>query len=267
MRRSLQNKVNLLGVLFVAFFLLMLPMFSQVKADTRNSLSEAKNTVMWQWSRDLAKNFKPDNLEDTEVEDYWADYGEEAQRQNPDCGADCGPDGDPDGDGVSNADEVREGRNPMCNEDELGHDTCKNADQFNETTPDDVLDRVPVVLLANETMTYGQYCQASLPSTTCRSFTFPVNESFGRIDLYLNVTQFQGNGWTFNVLNETGDAADWDGGSPSGGFSASPTSPPMERGRFEPGMTGEYATRLTITVGSAPGLTNGVWHLTAYGIR
>jgi hypothetical protein len=132
---SLQNKVNLLGMLLIAFALLAIPVFTQVKADTLDSVKQAPDTLLSQWSRDMAQNFRPDDVSDIEVEDAWYDR---ARQENPDCGPACAPEGDPDGDGVTNQEELENGTNPMCNENEYGDEYCAGVENdTNVTKPDD----------------------------------------------------------------------------------------------------------------------------------
>src|SRR5882672_9153024 len=104
MRQSLQTKFNLLGVVLVVFFLLLLPMSTQVKADTRDSMRQVKQTVGWKVGKDIQKFFKPSDFQNTDVEDSWL---AQTKKNDPNCGAPCHPNADKDGDGVSNADEYR----------------------------------------------------------------------------------------------------------------------------------------------------------------
>lgn len=265
MRQSLQSKFNLLGLLLVAFFLLMLPMFSQVKADTRESLKEAKNTSLYKWSRDIAKDFKPpEDLENTQVEDYWDDYQEQAREANPDCPA-CNPDADADGDNVTNKDEVEQGRNPLCNEDEYSVEYCQNADKNNITDPDDVLAKVPRVPLANLTWSAPEDCSPGLLVEETCPLPFWANNTFRSIEAYLNVSGYQGFSWSLVLMHETGSVP-WEE-SGCWGSSTPPTSPVTCSGtrRAESPPMGNYTANLELS-GGATGV-QGTWNLMVYGIR
>jgi hypothetical protein len=116
-------------VLVVAFTLLAIPLFYQVRADAKDSRETAKNTVLSRFFRDVAKNLRDNPPEDLQVEDAWQQW----QEENPNCGSECDPTADPDGDGIPNRDEVNQGRNPYCNEEREGRQYC--AGQPNEPPP------------------------------------------------------------------------------------------------------------------------------------
>lgn len=267
MRQSLQSKFNLLAFLVIAFFLLMLPMFSQVKADTRESLHEAKNTSMWKWTRDLQKSFKDANLEDTEVEDYWDEYREQAEQANPEgCGDTCNPDGDPDGDGVNNSDEVEQGRNPACNEEKLGHDFCQGQDKFNVTKPDDVPEKLRRVQLANFTIRLSD-CGAGFPigGVQCPETQFFANDTFSAIEIIVNITDYEGFNTAVQIRDPDGNQPEWENRAPTGGTQPTPTDSD-HRGVFAPAATGAYVTTIQYS-GSAQTGAGPSWHIEAYGVR
>lgn len=140
MAASLQSRVQLLAILAVAFTLVSVPLFYQVRADAAESRETAKSTFLSKLFRDIARDLKQKPPEDLQVEDAW----EKWQDENPDCGAACDPEADPDGDGVSNRDEVEQGRNPLCNEEKEGTEYCagqpKGPPPVNETKAlDDIL--------------------------------------------------------------------------------------------------------------------------------
>lgn len=271
MRQSLQSKFNVLGLLLIAFFLLMLPMFSQVKADTRDSLKEARNTALYKFSNDVAKNFKPpEDLENTQVEDYWDEYQEQARDANPDCPA-CNPDADADGDGLSNKEEVEQGRNPLCNEEEYSVEYCQNADPNNLTDPEDVLERVPRVFLQNITFTRDN-CTGTggLPGIqqSCDTWFFEVQSNFTRIEAFLNFTGFQGSNWNVQMSSdEDGNYAEegfWSGSRPITGGS----SPSEGSGTAEILPSAPTRHRATFTLSGDPTTgTGGTWTILVYGIR
>lgn len=126
MAASLQAKVQLLAICLVVFTLLAAPIFYQEADDYDASKDTAKNTFFSKFFRDLVKNMKGESNPDVDVEDYWG----ELQRQNPNCGPECDPEGDLDGDGVKNADELKNGTNPACNEEELGAEYCRSQDPY-----------------------------------------------------------------------------------------------------------------------------------------
>lgn len=259
MRQSLQSKFNLLGLVLVMFFLLMLPMFSQVKADTRESLKEAKGTLMAQWMRDTRNQLKPEDLQDAEVEDYWA---QEAQKHNPDC-EDCNADDDRDGDGVSNGDEYRQGRNPSCNEEKYGHDYCRGQDKFNLTTDEPVKRRLEDVQLLNYTWQVPTpACQAStFPARQCPSQPFVVNQTFARLRLYLNVTQYSGVSWSLTRTtppSSSEPATQWDR-QPSCSLSCSASTQHVGTVETPPQTDYRYLIQHTATQA-------GVWNLRVYGV-
>jgi hypothetical protein len=267
MRQSLQSKFNLLGLLFVAFFLLMLPMFTQVKQDTRDSMKEARSTTLYKFSNQLMKDFKPP--EDTQVEDYWAEQQEQMRKDNPDCPA-CNPDGDADGDNVTNKDEVEQGRNPLCNEDKLGMEYCQNADRGNLTDPDDPLENVPRVLIQDITFTPNN-CTSVVPGLppNCRSWTFEVTRNFTLLEAQLNVTDFQGSSWSVDMVSENDGNWDEDEGTWSDSRGAGlPGSSQDYTGiaRLSPSGPSPQEARFNFS-GGTTGDQGGTWHILVYGIR
>ena len=273
MRQSLQSKFNLLGLLLVAFFLLMLPMFTQVKQDTRDSLKEARNTSLYKFSNELMKDIKkPSDLDDTQVEDYWDEYQKEAREADPDCPA-CNPDADADGDGMSNKEEVEKNRNPLCNEEEKGVEHCQNVD-------DKVEDPLPPpgvpVLLYNITFTAGGNCsnfQFQPFGGSCGTWPMPVSTNFTVLVAYLNLTNFQGNSWAIDLDSDEG--SQWDYGedqwqaSSTGVVPGTSTPPPRTfsgRAMLAPTEAAEQSATLTY---SSPATNNpsGEWNILVYGIR
>lgn len=273
MRQSLQSKFNLLGLLLIAFFLLMLPMFTQVKNDTRDSLKEAKNTSLYKFSRELAKDFKPpEDLENTQVEDYWDDYQEQARDANPDCPA-CNPEADADGDNMTNKEEVEQGRNPLCHEEQYGVEYCQNADPNNLTDPDDVLDRVPRVFLHNITFTTQTNCtNPAAPSIfggVCATWDFQVTSNFTKIEAFLNYTGVEGANWNIQMVSsEDGQYAEDGAWSGSRSALTGGGSPPRGSARAEilPTVPGEHRADLTLSGDPATG-SQGTWYIEVYGIR
>jgi hypothetical protein len=271
MRQSLQSKFNLLGLIFIAFFLLMLPMFSQVKADTRESLKEARSTALYKWARDMSKDFKPpEDLENTQVEDYWDDYQKEARDANPECPA-CNPDSDADGDNVTNKDEVEQGRNPLCNEEKYGHEYCQNADPNNLTDPDDVLQRVPVVVLLNATLRYAQNCTGGFGLASCDQLSFTVDSKFRQLAANLTVSDYQGTQWSFQIGVPEGPSFSWQGqtNDNTARTGSYDYAVPTARGTLEPVPLGDYFTQLNVSganfVGQSP--VAGTWEIVVHGIR
>jgi hypothetical protein len=119
MAATLQSRVQLLAILAVAFILVSVPLFYQVRADAAESRETAKSTFLSKFFRDVAHDMKAN--ENLQVEDAWQKW----QEEHPDCGPECDPKADPDGDGVPNQEEVERGRNPNCNEEKEGEDYCK----------------------------------------------------------------------------------------------------------------------------------------------
>ncbi len=274
MRQSLQSKFNLLGLLLIAFFLLMLPMFSQVKADTRDSLKEAKNTSLYKFSRELAKDFKPpEDLENTQVEDYWDDYQEQARDANPDCPA-CNPEADADGDNMTNKEEVEQGRNPLCHEEQYGVEYCQNADPNKLTDPDDVLDRVPRVFLHNITLnpSNGTNPIPGIQTAERVAWSFDVASNFTRIEAYLNATNVQGSRWSLYMRSDAeGTYQVVDGQwSDDRGPVATDNAPRSYTGRSEllPTEPSTHTAMFSFTGSTDPTVPpDGTWYIELYGIR
>jgi len=130
MAASLQSRVQLLAILAIAFILVSVPLFYQVRADASESRETAKSTFLSKLFRNVAKDLNPP--EDLQVEDAW----EQWQQDHPDCGPECDPAADPDGDGMSNKDEVEQGRNPNCNEEKEGKEYCAGQPQQPPPDPD-----------------------------------------------------------------------------------------------------------------------------------
>ncbi|MBI2078505.1 MAG: hypothetical protein HYT80_09085 [Euryarchaeota archaeon] len=274
MRQSLQSKFNALGVLFVILFLLMLPMFTQVKADARESAKEAKSTVLSKLFRQIAKDLKPEDVGDEEIEDYWARYGNEAKEKDPNCGAACDPDADADGDGVSNKDEVKNGTNPKCNEKEKGEEFCKDIDPFTPVDPENqtkafAYDYLGTIFWRAGDSSTGSNCTASGPgvavTTSCRDREIRTTKNYTRLLLYLNVTEVRALSWTWTQSNDVGaPAPTWSPSNPSGGFDAQPRNYPNYEGRIEPGDQGLDGTfRFRPNPQQA---TSGLWALNVYGL-
>lgn len=248
MNPKLQGQVHLLAVLLSAFTLLSVPMFMQLREDSADAVPKAKSTVLSQWFAKLAKQLKDQKLDDKEqVEDYW---GQQAQKNNPNCGANCDPNGDLDGDGMSNADEVRQGRNPACNEEKYGDDYCKGADRFNVTTPPpDVTARRD--LLLDRTFVYS--------SGSTLSESFAANYNYTRIDVYVNASGYQGIKWQVIV--------DPPSGTPGGCAVPGDANPhltatlfPMQTCDWTDARAGTHAARVDTTA------VAGQWNVRVYGV-
>lgn len=112
MAANLQSRLQLLAILAVAFILLSVPLFYQVRRDAADSKDTANSTFLSKYFREMAKTLKNKPPDDLQVEDAWQKW----QDDHPNCGAACDPNGDPDGDGLTNKQEVEQGRNPNCNE-------------------------------------------------------------------------------------------------------------------------------------------------------
>ena len=271
MRQSLQSKFNALGILFVILFLLMLPMVNQVKADAKDSAKEAKSTLLSKWTRELVKSLKAENVGDAEVEDYWANYGNEAKEKDPNCGAACDPNADPDGDGMSNKDEVKNGRNPKCNEEEKGADYCKGIDPYTPLPPDGenktktaTYELLGVMMWRAGDSSASSNCttQGGVPVTqSCAYRVQPLTRNFTRLLLYLNATQVQSVGWSWSSQVPSGAVVAWTGPQPSGGFDTQPRNYGPYEARIEAPPSGDYRFRPNPQQG-----TSGTWTLSIYGL-
>lgn len=254
MDAALQGKVNLLGALFLAFTLLAVPLFSQVKADTRESVKQAPDTLLSQWARGVSQELMPDKP--VQVEDAW---GEQAKEQNPNCGVECDPDGDLDGDGVSNKEELERGTNPACNEKEYGEEFCRQQDdKFNVTTPDDENNTVPFrKMLLNETWSTNQGFE-TYPFTT-------ENLTYDRFLIYINETR-GATGWSLILEHDGSEDPVWaDEGSDNDPFmTGQEEMDPREEVVVEP-PPGEYMAEFT-TDGFFPALSPSEVELIIYGV-
>lgn len=261
MRRNLQSKFNLLAVTLIVFSLLMLPMFNQVKADTRGSLKEAKNTWLSKMFREVSQDFKPRNLEDTEVEDYWAD---QVKENNEDCRNDpnnpkCDANGDLDGDGMSNGDEVRAGRNPACNEDtEPNPGYCAGKDKFNVTEPDPVVAKIERLLVFNSTWNFSQCGQSPLATQCGPARPFPVQgANITMIEMWLNVTGFTGTSYSLRINGPGNEQLI----IYTSQFGAQGDARNIRRSTSEPSDPGTYSAQLTFPNGGAQ---SGTWQIEVY---
>lgn len=250
MSAALQAKVHLLAVLLAAFTLLTVPMFMQFREDTADAMPKAKDTALSKMFRDLSKQFKDQKLDpDEQIEDAWMQQAEEYSQN---CqGSACTAEGDLDGDGKSNADELRDGTNPACDESQWGDDYCRNADRFNVTTPAEP-PRIPLrkVLLFNRTFTYTQ------GQNTMSDF-FQVREVYRTIEVYLNMTSFQGFSWQVRVAHA--DPGKDCTRSNNNAFLAGPSA--SDSCFIEAPPLGSYRVEVTTNVATA-----GTWHVMAYGV-
>jgi hypothetical protein len=266
MRRNLQSKFNLLAVVLIGFFLLMLPMFTQVRADTRESTHHWKSTWMAQYGNKIAKNLNSKNLENTQVEDYWE---KQAREQDPNCGAACDPNADRDGDGVSNRDEARNSKdpnckthcNPSCNEDKMGADYCKGIDPAApiKEPQKNVTATLRRIQLLNYTWTLPT-CTGGQPVagySPCPPKTFRASGNLSRLEMYLNVTNFVGTQYQLTV-NGPGGRPAWSdprGGQPSAGATYS------ENHMVDMPPAGDYTANLQLT-----GVRDGKWDLQVWAL-
>lgn len=120
MSMALQAKVQALVALLAALVLFSGPLFHQVRADARDEKDQVKTTWGHKVGNEIAKWIDKDALKDAQVDDAWGEW----QKNNEDCGPPCDPDGDLDNDGMTNREEIQQGRNPNCNEDVEGADVC-----------------------------------------------------------------------------------------------------------------------------------------------
>lgn len=254
MDAALQGKVNLLGALFLAFTLLAVPLFSQVKADTRESVKQAPDTLLSQWARDVSQNLQPD--EPTQVEDAW---GQQAREENPNCGAECDPSGDLDGDGVSNKDELDQGRNPACSEDEYGEDYCRQqTDQFNVTKPDDENSTTPfrkALIVVNW----------SLQDDGPASYTFDTEGiSYDALWFYMNAT-YGNSGYQVEVYDAE-ETLIWEEQNDQEPLVDDQREEPPKEGNWSDPADGEYRIDLSGNGGVSVLQTDSEVDLVVYGV-
>lgn len=252
MSAALQAKFHLLAILLVAFTLLAGPLFFQVRADAQNDRTQAKSTLL---SKFFRENFKPND--DVEVQDYWGDY----QKDNPCSGPECNPKGDLDGDGVTNEDELREGRNPDCNEDTEPYEGyCRGQDQPPGPKPEpNATKALNDELFKRDGITYS----SSNPFST--SFNVPRKvPDYDRWVVSWNVTQYSGfGGYTVEIrgFDETGYCCAQDSG-PGGLLGSTDSGQETITGEDVPPSGASY----TISIDAGP-TVEGRFDLLVRGVR
>lgn len=253
MDAALQGKVNLLGALFLAFTLLAVPLFSQVKADTRESVKQAPDTLLSQWAREVSQNFQPDKP--TQVEDAW---GDQAREENPNCGAECDPDGDLDGDGVSNKEELERGTNPACNEDEYGEETCRQQDPYNVTDPDDENVTTP---FRKQLIVVNWSLDADGPKV------YPFDTEGIEYDMlwfYLNAT-YGSSGYQVDIFDPE-DALIWNEENDQPSYIDEPRDEDPKSGNWSNPIDGQYTIELSSNGGVSVFGTDSTVDLVVYGV-
>lgn len=267
MRQSLQQKFNALTAVLLLFFLLMLPLFAQVKADTRDSVKKWRDTLSYKVWKDIKTSWidkdKINNLDVEEVDpDEWS---KQAKAADPNCDAACQPDGDRDGDNVTNAEELKNSKdpncsdhcNPSCNEDKYGVEYCKQQSQVTPPVdpPKNATRRV-VNLLKDSWFNVSAPSNCQQLRGTC-STTIQINVNYTEIVFYFNVTEWQGVDWSLQTSHNQGAGSPWTA-QPRGDFGAPPNS--QFTGIESEPLQGIYTLTLSYT-----GANTGRWHLQVYG--
>lgn len=270
MRQSLQQKFNLLAVVLLLFCFLMLPIFSQVKADTRDSVKSWRDTLSYKvWKDVKASWINKDKLNDLDIEEVDPDeWSRQAKEANPNCGSACDPDGDVDGDNVTNADEYRNSKdpncnnhcNPSCNEDQYGVDYCKQQSQTQPPVdPPKNVTRTTVKLVKElwfNTTNPGQNCPSL--QGVCTVPSLMIAENFTELRFFFNGTSVRAVQWDLATQHDQGAGSPFVT-QPSGSFggAANPTYVGIEE---EP-KQGTYRFDLSYT-----GLQSGRWTMQVYGV-
>lgn len=191
MSQALQAKIQLLAVLLATFTLLSVPMFMQLKDDSAEAVPHARETLLSKMFSKTAKQFNDAKNDPGDVEDFW---GQQARANNPQCasGPACDPNGDLDSDGTSNADEIKNGTNPACDEAKNGVDFCEAADRYNVTNRPD-----PNVPMGRRDLLLN----ASFAPNGATQRSFDTNVSYPRVEMYVNATGYQGVQWGVRLTN------------------------------------------------------------------
>lgn len=230
MSSQLQSKVQLLAILIVAFTLLGIPLFYQVRADAQTSRDQAGNTLLSKLFNKAAQEFQPPD--DLDVEDARA------------------PNADPDKDGLTNRQEEAQGRNPTCNEEKEGAAKCedKQDSAANQSWPE-----------LNDELYYEPTGGSSLSEEF--SVAAPEGPYYDRWKVYWNVTNYQSTA-DFKVVVEHTDNATQ--------FCCATTGTTILRREYAESTTlspppppGSYRIRV-VPEGT---VLSGTWELTIRGLR
>lgn len=247
MSQPLQSKLQLLGVLAVAFVLLSVPLFYQVRADAADGRAEARNTFLSKMFRDVAKDIAKKPPEDLQVEDAWQQW----QEQNPNCGSECDPDADADGDGMSNKDEIANKRNPACNEEKEGKEYCAGQ----PTVP-------PVVQNQTKALDDTLFEKTNVNAGFTEDFSVAaVAPEYDRWIVAYGVTGYQGvNGYTVRLEDEAGESFCCDARNPEFLQDADSAESTLQ-GTSLPPSGATYTIRLDSQA------LQGQWYILVRGIR
>lgn len=268
MRQSLQQKFTLLAWFLLLFCFLMLPIFSQVKADTRDSIKQWRDTLSYKVWKDIKANWinkdKINNLDLEEVDpDEWSRQAREA---NPNCGAACDPDGDYDQDNVSNAEEYRNSKdpnckdhcNPACNEDQYGVDYCKQQSPVQPPVDPPKNATKTVVKLVKE-LNFNLSTNANCPTVNGPCIgTVTIAENFTKLQFYFNGTQVRTLSWSLQTSHDAQAGSPFSS-SPGGQLGSTPS--PRYTGEEDEPVLGTYTFRLEYT-----GAQGGDWNLRVFGV-